>query len=123
MNELLRKKINLLVHLARIDGKLDQSEKDTLMDILKEHNIHDFNWNGKHDVDLNDFDRAPSRSDILYLALRMVRADGVIHPDEAAYCKALAIKLEFNPDIIDRYTKSDLPVLDDFKQQAKAFHL
>lgn len=122
MEESVRKKVNLLVHLARIDGNLDPSEQDTLIQILKQYGEHDFNWNKKNEIDLNDFKGASSRADILFLALQMVRADGIIHPDEVAYCKALAIKLEFNPGIIDHYTKNEFPDLSKFKEEAKTWH-
>jgi tellurite resistance protein len=122
MEESVRKKVNLLVHLARIDGNLDQSEQDMLVQILKEYGEHDYNWNKKNEIDLNNFKGASSRADILFLALQMVRADGIIHPDEVAYCKALAIKLEFNPGIIDHYTKNEIPDLAKFKEEAKAWH-
>lgn len=121
MDALLRKKVNLLVHLAKIDGKLDQSEQDMLVQILKEHQIEEFDWNAKTTVDLNDFKNAPSKAEVLYLALRMVRADGIIHPDEVAYCKALSIKLDFDPVIIDRYTDHELPALLVFKQEIRQF--
>lgn len=119
MDALLRKKINLLVHLAKIDGKLDQSEQDMLLQILKEHQMDEFDWNAKTAVDLNDFKNAPSKAEVLYLALRMVRADGIIHPDEVAYCKALSIKLDFDPALIDRYTNHEFPTLAAFKQEIK----
>jgi hypothetical protein len=80
------KENNLLVHLARIDGKLDVSEQDMLQQLVKEYQVTDFEWKNKNEVDLNDYKNVPSKSEILFLALRMIRADGIIHPDEAAYC-------------------------------------
>jgi uncharacterized tellurite resistance protein B-like protein len=123
MNELLRKKINLLVHLAKVDGKMDQSEHEMLLEILREYNISDFKWNKTPTIDLADFEGAPSRAEILYLALRIIRADGIIHPDEVAYCKALALKLEFNAAIVDHYTGEQFPSYELFKIESKAWHL
>jgi hypothetical protein len=36
---------------------------------------------------------------------------------EAAYCKALAIKLDFIPDVVDYYSQSEFPNLEDFKNE------
>jgi uncharacterized tellurite resistance protein B-like protein len=117
MDALTRKKINLLVHLARIDGQLDVSEQDMLRQLIKDHQITDFDWKNKTAIDLNDYKNVPSKSEILFLALRMIRADGIIHPDEAAYCKALAIKLDFIPDVVDHYSQGEFPNLVDFTNQ------
>jgi uncharacterized tellurite resistance protein B-like protein len=122
MDALTRKKINLLVHLARIDGQLDVSEQDMLHQLLKDHEIAELDWKNKSRINLDDYKNVPSKSEILFLALRMIRADGIIHPDEVAYCKALAIKLDFNPEIIDHYSHGEFPTLIDFKNQINRWH-
>lgn len=121
MDQLLRKKVNLLVHLARVDGRLDQSEKKVVLELLQEYDIHDFDFSQETPVDLDDFKQDISKAHVLFLALRLVQADGIIHPDEAAYCKALAIKLNFRPGIIDRYIHSELPAFSSFLEESKAW--
>ena len=106
-----------MVHLASIDGKVDTAEKEVLLQLLKEYGIDDFNWAENTHVDLNDFKNAPSKAELLFLALRIVRADGIIHPDEVAYCKSLAIKLNFDLSLVDHYTKADLPDLIKFTEE------
>lgn len=116
MNEIIRKKLNLLVHLAKIDGKFDQTEVAVLQDMLRESGISGFDMEPAP-VNLNSFQDEISGKEILYWALKMIKADGVIHSDEAAYCKSLAIKLSFRPDAIDHFSQVDLPTLQDFKDQ------
>lgn len=123
MEELLRKKINLLVHLARIDGKMDHSEQEMLRQILKDHRIEEFDWNSATPSNVNDFKNAPSKAEVLYLALRMVHADGILHPDEVAYCKALAVKLNYKTEVVDFFSSNELGSISDFKKRISTFAL
>ena len=123
MEELLRKKINLLVHLARIDGKMDHSEQEMLRQILKDHHIEEFDWNSAAPSNVNDFKNSPSKAEVLYLALRMVHADGILHPDEVAYCKALAVKLNYKTEVVDFFSSNELGSISDFKKRISAFAL
>jgi tellurite resistance protein len=102
MNEVVRKKLNLLVHLANLDGKFDQTERDVLSSMLKEAGtaIDQFSENGKP-ILLSDYDNGVDKIDVLYWAIRLIKADGKIHPDELAFCKALALKLGFNLSVLD----------------------
>ncbi len=122
MEEVIRKKLNLLVHLATIDGKFDETEKDVLKSLLAEAGLNNHAiQEAAHPVNLNDFKDAPTRADILYWALRIIKADGQIHADEAAYCKALAVKLNYKADIVDHFTKHELGDQADFKKAARPF--
>ncbi len=106
MEEVIRKKLNLLVHLATIQEAG-----------LSNHAIHE----SPNPVNLNDFKDTPSRADILYWALRIIKADGHIHADEAAYCKALAVKLNYKAEIVDHFTKNEVGPQSDFKIAARPF--
>ena len=116
MDALLRKKINLLVHLAHIDGKLDQSEQDLLEKLLVDHHDH-IDLTKAQAINLNDFRNISSKADILYWALKLIKVDGTIHPDEAAYCKALAVKLNYNAEVVDYFIQHDIGEAGDFKMK------
>ena len=119
MKEVVRKKLNLLVHLAKIDGQFDQSEKEVLAALLDEAGLTAQELEQYEvPVNLNDFKNSPARADILYWALRIIKADGIIHADEAAYCKALAIKLNYQQEIVDHFTTTDVGLPGEFKKLA-----
>lgn len=122
MEEVIRKKLNLLVHLAKIDGKFDETEKEVLANLLEEAGIDSLEALAiTRPVNLHDFQPSPTRSDILYWALRIIKADGHIHPDEAAYCKALAVKLNYKADIVDHFSVHELGDPATFKQRTSPF--
>jgi uncharacterized membrane protein YebE (DUF533 family) len=114
MDSFLKKKLNLLVHLAKIDGKLDKTERQMLLKLLEQNGVTDFDWTENGQVNLDDFANTSAKTELLYLALRIIRADGIIHPAETAYCKELAIKLDFDPEVVDHYSTENLPGLSQF---------
>lgn len=123
MDEVIRKKINLLIHLAKIDGKFDESEKEVLNSLLVETGLSQVINENTQPVNLNDFKEMPKKPDLLYWSLRIIKADGVIHPDEAAYCKAVAMKLNFKPEVVDHFSVHDLGSRLDFIESSRSFLL
>ncbi len=119
MNETLRKKINLLVHLAKSDGKFHVSEKAFLKDLLQQKGVENFNFDAVaiQVNPLKEMTSVPDKQELMYWCLQLIKADEVVHPDEIAYCKALAIKLKFNPKIIDKYSVEQLPSFEIFKEE------
>ncbi len=117
MNELIRKKLNLLVHLAKLDGRFDQTEREVLKSMLTEAGIPESEYKQANEVKLSDFEKGVDKADILYWAIRMIKADGEIHQDELAFCKALAIKMGFNPGIIDFFLNETISSKEDFLKQ------
>ena len=123
MNEILRKKLNLLVHLANVDGSFENSEREVLVSMLKETGEPNLKYpESVKQVDLDDFsDSKISKHDILYWALRLIKADGIIHADEAAYCKALAVKLNYKPEVVDFFVSNELGTRQEFKKKSLEF--
>ncbi len=122
MDEVTRKKLNLLVHLAKIDGRFDETEKEVFNSLLSETGLSSSIMTDKVlPIDLNDFKEVPTKTDILYWSLRIIKADGIIHPDEAAYCKALAVKLNYKPEVVDHFTINELGERADFIATARLF--
>ena len=122
MDDYLRKKINLLVHLARVDGKFDKSEHEVMLTLLKEYGIEDAAYeNFAEPIYPNDFVNTRKNADVLFWALRLIKADGEIHSDEASYCKALAVKLKYAPEIVEYFSNRDLGTKESFKKIAQTF--
>lgn len=123
MNEILRKKLNLLVHLANVDGSFENSEREVLVSMLKETGEPNMKYpESVGHVELDDFsDSKISKHDILYWALRLIKADGIIHADEAAYCKALAVKLNYKPEVVDFFVSNELGNRQEFKKKSLEF--
>jgi len=120
MEDVLKKKINLLVHLANADGKFHSSERKFLEELLQTHGVKDFDFNktAKNGSPFDDAGSIVEKEELLYWAFQLIKIDGEIHPDEIAYCKALAIKLNFMPGIVDHYKSIDLPPLNKFREEA-----
>jgi uncharacterized tellurite resistance protein B-like protein len=123
MDETLRKKINLLVHLAKSDGKFHVSETAFLKDLLRKNdeNDYDFETEGLDDDPLKSISSKLDKQELLYWCLQLIKADGIIHPDEVAFCKELSIKLNFDPLIIDTYSNKLLPTFDIFCEESQGF--
>jgi uncharacterized tellurite resistance protein B-like protein len=123
MNNVLQKKINLLVYLAKADGQFHASEKKFLRELLAEHGVKNLDLqstNARADV-FNDASSILEKEELLFWAFQLVKADGLIHPEEVSFCKKLAKKLKFLPDIVDTYANEDLPTLNDFVAQSVKF--
>jgi uncharacterized membrane protein YebE (DUF533 family) len=124
MNSLLKKKINLLVHLAKADGHLDESEKKLIQEILFEAGEKtDVDWTRSVSSALDDASEIHDREKVLHWALRLIKVDGVLHADEIAYCKALTIKLKFKPELIDYFAHAELPQLTEFTKAVAEFSI
>jgi uncharacterized membrane protein YebE (DUF533 family) len=119
MNTLLQKKINLLLHLAKVDGHLDDSEKKLIQEILVEAGEGpEVDWSQSTAGALEASGQIHDREKLLHWALKLIKIDGVIHIDEVAFCKALAIKLKFKPSIVDYFVNKELPGFDEFAKLA-----
>jgi len=125
MDETLKKKINLLVHLAKSDGKFHVAEKAFLKDLLQQRGVVNFNLDALaiEANPLKEMAAVIDKQELLYWCLQLIKADGVMHADEVAYCKALAIKLKFSPLVIDKYALEQLPVFELFREELQRFVL
>ena len=127
MDEVIRKKINILVHLAKIDGDFADTEKEVLYDISrkigrKDHEIDDII---NHPEPVGDMGKLSDyhRLEFMYLAIKLIRADGLIQDSEVEYCNSLADKLGIDHKVVDDYaTRLELN-FDDFLENAKKYLL
>jgi len=119
MDSLTKKKLNLLVHLAKIDGDFHKSEKALINALIISNGLdpEEFKLLSAHSLDdVNDIEDKP---EMLYLALRLIMADGRIEPREIDYCEKLASRMGYDPALIKYYAYSRLPSRAEFDQQIK----
>jgi hypothetical protein len=115
ISDITKKKLNLLVHLAKIDGRYDASEKKVLQEMLAENGISGFDEHRASLVLPSEFQDELKREEILYWTIKMITADNIVHSDELAYSKALAINLGFKPALIDFLLHEPTTTLETFK--------
>ncbi|MDH5397003.1 MAG: TerB family tellurite resistance protein [Cyclobacteriaceae bacterium] len=127
MEGLIKKKLNALAHIAKIDGHFADSEKDVLYDIARKY--------GKEDHELLAIIENPEpvgefhelteyhKLEFMYVAIKIMRADGLIYDSEVEFCKNLARKMGFNPDIVDEYSTVEDLNFELFQVEGKAYLL
>ncbi len=125
MNRLLTKKINLLLHLAKVDGCFDGSERVLLTSFLKENSLEEtyLEQHTHEAVDLLGLVKIVDKSELLFWVLKMIYADGKLHPAEIAYSEVIAKQLGFNNAIITHFPKDEFPNLKEFIGIANPFKL
>jgi uncharacterized tellurite resistance protein B-like protein len=125
IDKLLHRKINLLIHLAHVDGKFDESEKELLRGILIENGLHavyleDHRAMG---VDLKAIAEIPGKTELLYWVLKLIHADGQLHPAELEYSRVVARQLGFREEVIEQYSTNPIKTLVDFERDVKNFEI
>jgi uncharacterized tellurite resistance protein B-like protein len=125
MDKILHRKINLLIHLAHVDGKFDEAEKELLGGILIENGLHSayLEEHNAMGVDLKAIAEVPGKIELLYWVLKLIHADGQIHPAELSYAKVIARQLDFKEDVIDHYRTNPIKSLVDFEKEVKTFEV
>ncbi len=116
MNAVLKRKLNLLVHLARIDGNFHKSERDIIMSI-----VNDMQAINAVPADSDPFagiDDAEDRDEILYLALKLAHADAKVTEEELEFCRTLAVRLGYPGNTIDHFVNA-LPDFTQFVRELK----
>ena len=122
MDQVLEKKINLLVRLANADGHFDVAEKAFIKDLLEERGVDHRELNEALAANsLKDIHTIVDKEQALYWALQLAQADGILHPDEIAFCKAVAFRLKFLPEVVDAYSNKELPPFNVFKLEVDPY--
>lgn len=122
MNKVLEKKINVLIQLANADGHFDVSEKAFIKDLLTERGVDHRELNEALAKDsLKDMHTIVDKEQALYWALQLMKADGVLHTDELAFCKAVAFRLKFMPEVVDTYKDKALPEFALFRREVDPY--
>ena len=119
MDDFIKKKLNLLTHLAKVDGKFHKSEKALIKAIAEQAGLKpdEFHLLEPQDNGLDDLSAIDDRCEMLYLALRLMQADNKIREEEIAFCEELAKKLNYNPEVSRYYAYKKLPDREEFDHE------
>jgi hypothetical protein len=117
MNAILKKKLNLLVHLARIDGDFHKSEREMIFNLVNDMQAIDAV--PRNADPFAGIEGSEDREEIFYLALKLVLADSKLTEDELKFCRTLATKLGFRDGAADRFAKTPLPDFAEFTKEVK----
>jgi tellurite resistance protein len=109
MNETVRRKLNILVYLAKIDGKFHKSEKALLTDFVKQHNFDPEQFKSLvEEPEKLEPEKVVEKKELMFLALKLIKADEILDPLEMDFCKSLAEKLGFKPELVNYFADSEL---------------
>lgn len=107
MEDHIKEKLNALAMVAKADGHFAETEKELLREIASGY--------GKNDKELQEIIDNPQpignmddlsehqRLEFIFIAIKIMRADEIIHDSEVNFCKSLASKLNINEKIVDEY--------------------
>ncbi len=128
MEPLIKKTLNVLAQIAHADGQLDESEKEVLYEIAKEHGKMDIDDDVLNEILLNprqieDFRNYSEydKLELMFVAIRVMRADGLIHDSEVEFCKNLAMDLSLNPKVVDDFSTIDEFNFDNFMKDSHKY--
>lgn len=123
MNKILHRKINLLIHLAHVDGKFSESEKELLRGLLIENGLHSayLEEHSAMTVDLKAISEIPGRTELLYWVLKLIHADGQLHPAELAYSRIVAKQLGFKEAVVEHFRTNPIKTLAVFEREVETF--
>jgi uncharacterized tellurite resistance protein B-like protein len=123
MDRMLSKKINLLLHLAKVDGKFDDSERRFLRSILQEKGLQGsyLDAHKQEAVDMGQIKNMTGKTELLYWVFKLIHADNYLHPSEVAHSKAIARQLNFKEEVVDYFNTNKISTLAEFEQEVKNF--
>ena len=101
----IKKQLNILIQLAKIDGDYDQREKKFIHDFGKTYNldrstIKEIENNPEYFVDVNTFS-LDQQIEVLYNAIYLAKVDRRILPNEIIYCQEIASRLGFRKKVVE----------------------
>jgi uncharacterized tellurite resistance protein B-like protein len=112
--------IKNLFLLGKSDQNLSEKEIDIITQIAKQHGLkyQDVNYILSHssEIPFSMPDSLTERLAALYDLVLLMVADLEIHPNEKAFCIDIAIKYEFNPQIVDELIEDVLSFIIEGKE-------
>ncbi len=105
MDVVLRMQLNVLIHLAMVDGEISKEEKKTLEGIAANHGVSAFQ--------LEEMIRYPKpieslgalsndvKFDYLYSIVHLMNIDEEIDQREIHFCQNMALRLGYYKEVID----------------------
>jgi len=103
MDNYTQRKLNVLVHLAMVDGKFHKAEKALINDFVNERGfeIDEFEMLKMPSDNLEDLKSIDDKKEMLYLAYKLIRADNIVDESEVVFYKKLASRLGYKSEVVD----------------------
>lgn len=93
------------------------------MSILKEGGLEEsyLDQHKQETIDLAGLKEFDNKADLLFWILKLIQADGYIHPTELAYAKIVARQLNYREDVIAFFVDQPIPTHVEFEAIVKDF--
>ncbi|MEQ8478089.1 DUF533 domain-containing protein [Fulvivirga sp.] len=109
MDETIKRRLNILIYLAKVDGKFHKSEKKLLQDFVKEHNLDPDEFKSlMNNPEKMETEKIIDKAEMMYLALKVINADKHLDEREIEFCKELAQKLGIKPEFVKHFANRNL---------------
>lgn len=110
MDVILKKKINMLIHLAGVDGHFDESERAFIYNICLRHGV-DLDLIGyliAEPEPIEDIDKLPHDTAVDYLteSILLMMVDGKVLPTEVKFCIDIGERLGFKREAVSELIES-----------------
>jgi tellurite resistance protein len=110
MDVILKKKINMLIHLAGVDGHFDESERAFIYNICLRHGV-DLDLIGyliAEPEPIEDIDKLPHETAVDYLteSILLMMVDGKVLPTEVKFCIDIGVRLGFKREDVSELIES-----------------
>jgi hypothetical protein len=106
MEDTLKRKINLLIHLANADGHFDIKERAFIYNVCLRHGIAVDTIGDliEHPQELSIHANLPEEVRIDYLTdcLLLILVDGKLLPKEINFCYSIGVQLGFTKPVLDK---------------------
>lgn len=123
MDAVLRKKINILIHLAGADGHFDDSERAFIYNICLRHGV-DLDTIGDLIAEPESIGSLGALSyattvDYLTESILLMLVDGKVLPSEILFCQDMGLRLGFQKSTVDRLIDE---IKEDFEIKYEELH-
>lgn len=109
MDETIKRRLNILIYLAKVDGKFHKAEKTLLQDFVKEHNLNASEFKAlMSNNEKLETGKIIDKEEMLFLALKVINADKFLDKKELDFCKDLAIQYGYKEGLIDVFNNQNL---------------
>jgi len=105
MDVVLRMQLNVLIHLAMVDGEISKEEKKTLEGIAANHGVSAFQLEEmiRHPKPIESLGALSNdvKFDYLYSIVHLMNIDEEIDQREIHFCQNMALRLGYYKEVID----------------------
>ena len=105
MDVILRMQLNILVHLAQVDGEITEPELSLLKQIATQHGISDFELQQmiQYPKPIESLGALSNdlKFEYLFSIVQLMNIDGDIDEREIHFCQNMAVRLGYYKEVID----------------------